>query len=83
MGGKDVVFVKQQHSSSLQPAEVQKKLKEIADKRFIEANGQYEINSGHTFQDGKVPFSIFSFLDVVYFGNHYQILILYGYSIFF
>ncbi|XP_057542838.1 MACPF domain-containing protein At4g24290-like isoform X2 [Amaranthus tricolor] len=53
MGGKDVVFVKQQHSSSLQPAEVQKKLKEIADKRFIEANGQYEINSGHTFQDGK------------------------------
>ncbi|XP_057530924.1 MACPF domain-containing protein At4g24290-like [Amaranthus tricolor] len=54
MGGKDVVFVKQQHSSSLQPAEVQKKLKEIADKRFSEANGQYEINSGHIYQDGKV-----------------------------
>lgn len=63
MGGKDVVFVKQQHSSSLQPAEVQKKLKEIADKRFVEANGQYEINSGHIYQDGKVFFSSIQCLD--------------------
>ncbi|XP_021728519.1 MACPF domain-containing protein At4g24290-like isoform X1 [Chenopodium quinoa] len=53
MGGKDVVCVKQQHSSHLQPAEVQKKLKEIADKRFLDANGQYDMNSGHIFQDGK------------------------------
>ncbi|KAK3011008.1 hypothetical protein RJ639_011912 [Escallonia herrerae] len=39
MGGKDVIYVKQQHSSSLQPAEVQKRLKAIADKRFLGANG--------------------------------------------
>ncbi|XP_056163311.1 MACPF domain-containing protein At4g24290 isoform X3 [Syzygium oleosum] len=41
MGGKDVIFVKQQHSSTLQPADVQKRLKEMADKRFIDVNGQY------------------------------------------
>lgn len=41
MGGKDVVYVKQQHSSSLEPDEVQKKLKEVADKRFNDASGQY------------------------------------------
>lgn len=43
MGGKDVVYVKQLHSSNLQPAEVQKKLKEMADKRFLDANGQYSM----------------------------------------
>ncbi|KNA25635.1 hypothetical protein SOVF_004780 [Spinacia oleracea] len=53
MGGKDVVCVKQQHSSALQPAEVQKKLKEIADKRFLDTNGQYDINSAHVYQDGQ------------------------------
>lgn len=57
MGGKDVVFVKQQHSSSLQPADVQKKLKEIADKRFLDGNGQFDMKSGHNNQDGKVFFS--------------------------
>lgn len=39
MGGKDVVYVKQQYSSPLQPADVQKKLKDVADKRFTDANG--------------------------------------------
>ncbi|XP_043706353.1 MACPF domain-containing protein At4g24290 [Telopea speciosissima] len=42
MGGKDVIHLKQQHSSNLQPSEVQKRLKEIADKRFLDANGQYD-----------------------------------------
>ncbi|KAH9685089.1 MACPF domain-containing protein [Citrus sinensis] len=41
MGGKDVIYVKQKHSSTLQPADVQKRLKEMADKRFLDANGQY------------------------------------------
>ncbi|XVF16953.1 hypothetical protein REPUB_Repub10bG0075100 [Reevesia pubescens] len=36
MGGKDVVYMKQQHSSALQPIEVQKKLKDLADKMLIE-----------------------------------------------
>ncbi|KAL6514404.1 hypothetical protein OROHE_019012 [Orobanche hederae] len=40
MGGKDVIYIKQQHSSSLQPADVQKRLKVVADKRFLDANGQ-------------------------------------------
>lgn len=38
MGGKDVVYVKQQYSSSLQPADVQKKLKDVADKRFSDSS---------------------------------------------
>ncbi|XVF58641.1 hypothetical protein PTKIN_Ptkin07bG0082300 [Pterospermum kingtungense] len=39
MGGKDVVYMKQQHSSALQPIEVQKKLKDLADKMLIEETG--------------------------------------------
>ena len=39
MGGKDVVYVKQQHSSALQSIEVQKKLKDLADKMLIEETG--------------------------------------------
>ncbi|XP_042508132.1 MACPF domain-containing protein At4g24290 [Macadamia integrifolia] len=42
MGGKDVIYLKQHHSSNLQPSEVQKRLKEIADKRFLDASGQYD-----------------------------------------
>lgn len=33
-----MIYIKQQHSSSLQPAEVQKRLKEMADKRFFDMN---------------------------------------------
>ncbi|KAK6150813.1 hypothetical protein DH2020_015745 [Rehmannia glutinosa] len=40
MGGKDVVYVKQQYSSPLQPIEVQKRLKDVADKRFSDASEQ-------------------------------------------
>ncbi|KAL6184075.1 hypothetical protein ACLB2K_045479 [Fragaria x ananassa] len=36
MGGKDVIFMKQQHSSTLQPADIQKRLKDMADKRFLD-----------------------------------------------
>ncbi|KAF5822609.1 putative MACPF domain-containing protein CAD1/NSL1 [Helianthus annuus] len=34
MGGKDVVYLKQQHSSTLPPDEVLRKLKDVAEKRF-------------------------------------------------
>ncbi|MQL83395.1 hypothetical protein Taro_015895 [Colocasia esculenta] len=44
MGGKDVIYVRQPHSSNLQPADVQKRLKEMADKRFSEMNLQYGLN---------------------------------------
>ncbi|KAK4743276.1 hypothetical protein SAY87_001277 [Trapa incisa] len=36
IGGKDVIYMKQQHSSTLQPSDVQKRLKEMADKRFLD-----------------------------------------------
>ncbi|KAL7141879.1 hypothetical protein ABFS83_08G084100 [Erythranthe nasuta] len=39
MGGKDVVYVKQQHSSPLQTIDVQRRLKDVADKRFTDASG--------------------------------------------
>ncbi|KAJ4757519.1 MAC/Perforin domain-containing protein [Rhynchospora pubera] len=44
MGGKDVVCIRQQHSSSLQPVEVQKRLKALADRRFLHENGQLDAN---------------------------------------
>ncbi|KAH7534080.1 hypothetical protein FEM48_Zijuj04G0199400 [Ziziphus jujuba var. spinosa] len=45
MGGKDTIYVKQQHSSPLQPAELQKKLKDMADKILIDGSGQNRMNS--------------------------------------
>ena len=54
MGGKDVVYMKQQHSSSLQPADVQQKLKTIADKRFVDTSGQHKLDAEHTSQNDKV-----------------------------
>ncbi|KAL3515723.1 hypothetical protein ACH5RR_022625 [Cinchona calisaya] len=53
MGGKDVVYMRQQHSSSLQPADVQKRLKAIADKRFLDASGQYGTESEQAYQNDK------------------------------
>ncbi|KAH6813876.1 MAC/Perforin domain-containing protein [Perilla frutescens var. frutescens] len=50
MGGKDVIYVKQQHSSSLQPADMQKRLKVMADKRFLDTNGQNELGSEQLYQ---------------------------------
>lgn len=46
MGGRDVIYAKQQHSSPLQPADVQKKLKEIADKIFLDGAVNYASNNG-------------------------------------
>lgn len=54
MGGKDVIYMKQQHSSTLQPADIQKKLKDMADKRFLDANGQSGMPSEQGYKNGKV-----------------------------
>lgn len=54
MGGKDVIYVKQQHSSILQPADLQKILKEMADKRFLDTSGQYSMASEQVYQNNKV-----------------------------
>ncbi|XP_052192097.1 MACPF domain-containing protein At4g24290 [Diospyros lotus] len=53
MGGKDVIYMKQQHSSALQPADVQKRLKKMADKRFLDANEQFNMDSGRVYQSDK------------------------------
>ncbi|GLT85764.1 hypothetical protein SLE2022_039420 [Rubroshorea leprosula] len=53
MGGKDVIYVKQRHSSNLQPADVQKILKEMADKRFLDASGHYGMASEQVHQSDK------------------------------
>ncbi|XP_022762743.1 MACPF domain-containing protein At4g24290-like isoform X2 [Durio zibethinus] len=45
MGGKDVIYVKQQHSSIVRPADVHAKLKKMADEKFLENNGQNRIGS--------------------------------------
>jgi hypothetical protein len=54
MGGKDVIYMKQQHSSTLQPADVQKRLKEMADKRFLDSNGQNGTALEQVYQNEKV-----------------------------
>ncbi|XP_059653588.1 MACPF domain-containing protein At4g24290-like [Cornus florida] len=53
MGGKDVIYVKQPHSSSLQPADVQKRIKAMADKRFLDASGQYGMDFEQLHQNEK------------------------------
>lgn len=54
MGGKDVVCIRQQHSSSLQPVEVQKRLKALADRRFGNASGQFDANVNDGYGKQKV-----------------------------
>lgn len=54
MGGKDVIYMKQQHSSTLQPSEVQKRLKDMADKRFSETSGHYGMGSERIYNNDKV-----------------------------
>ncbi|XP_061346842.1 MACPF domain-containing protein At4g24290-like [Gastrolobium bilobum] len=46
IGGTDIIYAKQLYSSPLQPADVQKKLKDIADKFFIDQAGQHNTNDG-------------------------------------
>lgn len=53
MGGRDVVYMKQQHSSSLQPADVQKRLKAMADKRFLDASGIHGTESEKAYHNEK------------------------------
>jgi hypothetical protein len=55
MGGKDVIYLKQQHSSSLQAVDVQKRLKEMSDQRFLDANGHSDISLADSYaKDNKV-----------------------------
>lgn len=65
MGGKDVIYLKQQHSSTLQPVDIQKKLKDMADKRFLDANGQFGMPSEQVYKNDKV-------CDVFVFGSQFS-----------
>ncbi|RLN23933.1 MACPF domain-containing protein [Panicum miliaceum] len=53
MGGKDVIYLKQQHSSSLQAADIQKRLKEMSDRRYLDANGQSDMSFKDTYGNSK------------------------------
>ncbi|XP_021286760.1 MACPF domain-containing protein At4g24290-like [Herrania umbratica] len=53
MGGKDVIYIKQQHSSNLQPADIQKRLKDMADKTFLDANGHSSMAAEQVFRSDK------------------------------
>ncbi|XP_028786227.1 MACPF domain-containing protein At4g24290 isoform X1 [Neltuma alba] len=44
IGGTDIIYARQQFSSSVQPTDVQKKLKEMADKFFVNGAGRYYTN---------------------------------------
>lgn len=46
IGGTDIIYAKQQYSSPLQPTDVQKKLKDLADESFIGQAGQHNSNHG-------------------------------------
>ncbi|KAI3497517.1 hypothetical protein L1887_40183 [Cichorium endivia] len=46
MGGKDVIYMKQHHTSSVEPADIQKHLKEMADNRFLDSDGQFITRGG-------------------------------------
>ncbi|KAH9330224.1 hypothetical protein KI387_002332, partial [Taxus chinensis] len=58
MGGKDVIYVKQQHTSNLQTTDVQKLLKRIADERFSDVKGLFRLDSEETSQRDKLADSL-------------------------
>ncbi|KAL4301997.1 hypothetical protein GQ457_10G022640 [Hibiscus cannabinus] len=49
IGGKDVIYIKQQYHSTLRPADIQKILKDMTDKRFLDASGHYSMVSEQVF----------------------------------
>lgn len=58
MGGKDVIYVKQPHASSLPITEVQKMLKKEADERFSDVDWRFRMDSEATSQKDKVSDSL-------------------------
>ncbi|XVF00563.1 hypothetical protein REPUB_Repub04eG0011300 [Reevesia pubescens] len=55
VGGKDVIYVKQQHSSIVKPADVHTRLKKMADEKFLENNGQNRIDSKQVKLNNELP----------------------------
>ncbi|KAF3444231.1 hypothetical protein FNV43_RR13921 [Rhamnella rubrinervis] len=74
MGGKDTIYVKQQHSSPLQLAELQKKLKDMAGKMFVDGSGQDRMNSVRTNEREKfVKENSLSLVDTLPSSSYYDI----------
>jgi hypothetical protein len=46
IGGTDIIYAKQQYSSPVQPSDVQKKLKDMADDLFRGQAGQRNTSDG-------------------------------------
>ncbi|OAY33229.1 MACPF domain-containing protein At4g24290 [Manihot esculenta] len=69
IGGRDIIYAKQtytgqQHSSPLEPVDVQKKLKEVADKLFMDGTGQNISDSDKFYEKDKfVKDHGFAFMD--------------------
>lgn len=60
MGGKDVIHIKQQQNSLLQPTEVQKVLRKLADEKFTEdVNGSSMMKTNESAAKLRVYFSLF------------------------
>ncbi|EPS73899.1 hypothetical protein M569_00855, partial [Genlisea aurea] len=53
MGGKDVIYMKQPHSSTVEAADAQKRLKEMADKRFLDMNALSSPHSEYIYEPHK------------------------------
>ncbi|KAL4580765.1 hypothetical protein LXL04_016967 [Taraxacum kok-saghyz] len=53
MGGKDVIYIKQNHESFFEPVDIQKKLKLMADERFLESDGKYAVDLENIYQNDK------------------------------
>lgn len=56
-----MIYAKQQHSSKLPPDDLQKRLKEVADKRFVEASGVQNMASDRIHPSNKVCETVINF----------------------
>lgn len=63
-----MIYAKQQHSSKLQSEDLQKRLKEVADKRFVEASGVHNMASERIHASSKVCETVILF----FFCSHHQ-----------
>ncbi|OMO75145.1 hypothetical protein CCACVL1_16311 [Corchorus capsularis] len=62
MGGKDVIYLKQQSSSIVNPADLHTKLKKMGDEMFQENNGQNRIDLKQVKLDNEVLMRLFMLL---------------------
>lgn len=76
IGGTDIIYAKQQYSSPLQPSDVQKKLKDLADEFFLRQAAQNNTTDGAFNKKEKVLKLIrfFSFFGSIYLWLRFAFL---------